>query len=166
MVNEVYPAEATDVSSVLTRVRDANPDMLIGGSYLPDSVLIMRQSKELGVNPSCSRSRSARPNPTSWRALGADAEYVLGPSMWEPQIETPGNAEFVEAYQAKFDREPDYHSAAGYSACQVLEAAVTKVGEVETSMPSATRCWPWRCRRCCPASFRSTRPASRSGIFR
>ena len=34
VLNEVYPAKATDVSSVLTRVRDANPDMLIGGSYL------------------------------------------------------------------------------------------------------------------------------------
>ena len=56
-------------------------------------------------------------------SLGADADYVLGPSMWEPQIESTGNEEFVAAYQAKFDREPDYHSAAGYAACQVLEAA-------------------------------------------
>ncbi|MCD6029209.1 MAG: branched-chain amino acid transporter substrate-binding protein, partial [Thermomicrobiales bacterium] len=49
----------------------------------------------------------------------------------EPQIESPGNAEFVAAYKAKFDREPDYHSASGYSACQVLEAAVTQVGGLE-----------------------------------
>ena len=47
------------------------------------------------------------------------------------QIETPGNEEFVAAYMAKFDREPDYHSAAGYAACQVLDAAVTEVGAIE-----------------------------------
>jgi branched-chain amino acid transport system substrate-binding protein len=131
VLNEVYPAEATDVSSVLTRVRDANPDMLIGGSYLPDSVLITRQSKELGVNPRLYTFSVGAAQPDFEESLGADADYVLGPSMWEPQIESPGNAEFVAAYQEKFDREPDYHSAAGYSACQVLEAAVTQVGGLE-----------------------------------
>jgi branched-chain amino acid transport system substrate-binding protein len=131
VVNEVYPAEATDVSSVLTKVRDANPDMLIGGSYLPDSVLITRQSKELGVNPRLYAFSVGAAQPDFAESLGADAEYVLGPSMWEPQIESPGNAEFVAAYKAKFDREPDYHSASGYSACQVLEAAVTQVGGLE-----------------------------------
>jgi branched-chain amino acid transport system substrate-binding protein len=131
VVNEVYPAEATDVSSVLTRVRDANPDMLIGGSYLPDSVLITRQAKELGVNAKLFAFSVGAAQPDFVESLGADADYVLGPSMWEPQIETPGNAEFVEAYQAKFDREPDYHSAAGYAACQVLEAAVTQVGGLD-----------------------------------
>ncbi|HEX5991580.1 MAG TPA: amino acid ABC transporter substrate-binding protein [Thermomicrobiales bacterium] len=131
VVNEVYPAEATDVSSVLTRVRDATPDMLIGGSYLPDSVLITRQSKELGVNPKLFAFSVGAAQPDFVESLGAHADYVLGPSMWEPQIETLGNAEFVAAYQAKFNREPDYHSAAGYSACQVLEAAVTQVGGLE-----------------------------------
>ncbi len=131
VVNEKYPAEATDVSSVLTRVRDANPDMVIGGSYLPDAVLIIRQSKELAVNPKLFAFSVGAAQPDFVESLGADAEYVLGPSMWEPEIESPGNAEFVAAYRAKFNRDPDYHSAAGYSACQVLERAVTTVGEID-----------------------------------
>jgi branched-chain amino acid transport system substrate-binding protein len=131
VVNEKYPAKATDVSSVLTRVREANPDMLIGGSYLPDAVLITRQSKELGVNAKLFAFSVGAAQPDFVESLGADADYVLGPSMWEPQIETPGNAEFVAAYKGKFNRDPDYHSAAGYSACQVLEAAVTQVGALE-----------------------------------
>ncbi|MGH2561587.1 MAG: amino acid ABC transporter substrate-binding protein [Thermomicrobiales bacterium] len=131
LVNELYPQEATDVSSVLTRVRDADPDMLIGGSYLPDSVLIVRQSKDLGVNSRLFAFSVGAAQPDFGETLGADAEFVLGPSMWEPDIETPGNAEFVAAYQAKFSRDPDYHSAAGYSACQVLETAVNEVGEID-----------------------------------
>jgi branched-chain amino acid transport system substrate-binding protein len=131
LVNELYPAKATDVSSVLTRVRDANPDILIGGSYLPDSVLIMRQAKELGVNAKLFAFSVGAAQPDFVESLGADAEYVLGPSMWEPGVESPGNAEFVAAYMAKFNREPDYHSAAGYSACQVLEQAVTNAGSVD-----------------------------------
>ncbi|MDQ3043885.1 MAG: amino acid ABC transporter substrate-binding protein [Chloroflexota bacterium] len=131
LINEVYPAKATDISSVLTKVRDAEPDILIGGSYLPDAVLITRQAKELGVNPQLYAFSVGAAQPDFVETLGADANYVLGPSMWEPQIESPGNAEFVAAYQQMFDRDPDYHSAAGYSACQVLEAAVTTVGEID-----------------------------------
>jgi branched-chain amino acid transport system substrate-binding protein len=131
VLNEKYPAKATDVSSVLLRVRDANPDMLIGGSYLPDSVLITRQSKELGVNPKLFAFSVGAAQPDFVQTLGPDADYVLGPSMWEPVVDTPGNAEFVAAYQAKFNREPDYHSAAGYAACQVLAAAVTAAGAID-----------------------------------
>jgi branched-chain amino acid transport system substrate-binding protein len=131
VVDEAYPQEVTDVSSVLTKVRDADPDMLIGGSYLPDSVLITRQSKELGVNPRMFAFSVGAAQPDFFEALAADSEFVLGPSMWEPGIQTPGNVEFVAAYQTLWGREPDYHSAAGYAGCQVLEAAVTAVGEID-----------------------------------
>lgn len=136
VVNEKYPAKATDVSSVLTRVRDADPDLLIGGSYLPDAVLITRQAKELGVNPRLYAFSVGAAQPDFVETLGNDADYVLGPSMWEPEIQTPGNGDFVAAYQAMFDRDPDYHSATGYAGCQVLETAITNAGSLD---PEAVR---------------------------
>lgn len=131
VVEEKYPAKATDVSSVLTKVKDANPDMLIGGSYLPDSVLITRQSHELDVNPRLYGFSVGAAQPDFFETLQADANFVLGPSMWEPQIETEGNAEFLAAYQAMWKRDPDYHAATGYAGCQILERAVTEVGEID-----------------------------------
>lgn len=131
VVEEKYPQEATDVSSVLTRVREADPDMLIGGSYLPDSILITRQSKELGVNPRMYGFSVGAAQPDFYEGLQADAEYVLGPSMWEPQIETEGNASFVAEYQAMWERDPDYHAATGYAGCQILERAVSNVGAID-----------------------------------
>ncbi len=136
VVNEKYPTKATDVSSVLTRIRDADPDLLIGGSYLPDAVLITRQAKELGVNPRLFAFSVGAAQPDFVETLGADADYVLGPSMWEPEIETPGNVAFLEAYRAMFDREPDYHAATGYAGCQILEAAVANAGSID---PEAVR---------------------------
>lgn len=131
VLEEAYPQKATDVSSVLTKVAEANPDMLIGGSYLPDSVLIMRQSKELGVNPKLFAFSVGAAQPDFVETLGADAEYVLGPSMWEPEIQTEGNKEFFDAYSAMWSREPDYHAATGYAGCQILERAVTEVGDLD-----------------------------------
>jgi len=131
LVEETYPQGATDVSSVLTKVRDADPDMLIGGSYLPDSVLIMRQAKELGVNARLFAFSVGAAQPDFVETLGADANYVLGPSMWEPEIETEGNQAFFAAYQQMWDRDPDYHAATGYAGCQILEQALTNIGEVD-----------------------------------
>jgi branched-chain amino acid transport system substrate-binding protein len=131
LLEETYPQKATDVSSVLTQIRDLNPDMLIGGSYLPDSVLIMRQAKELGVNAKLFAFSVGAAQPDFVDTLGADADYVLGPSMWEPEIETEGNADFLAAYQEMHGREPDYHAATGYAGCQILERAVTNVGDVD-----------------------------------
>ena len=51
VLQERYPTKVTDVSSLLTKVKDLNPDILVGGSYEPDSMLITRQAKELDVNP-------------------------------------------------------------------------------------------------------------------
>jgi branched-chain amino acid transport system substrate-binding protein len=131
VLEEAYPQKATDVSSVLTKIRDLGPDMLIGGSYLPDSVLIMRQAKELGLNPRLYAFSVGAAQPEFIETLAADADYVLGPSMWEPEIQTEGNQAFFEEYVAMFDREPDYHAATGYAGCQILEAAVTNVGGLD-----------------------------------
>jgi len=130
LVEETYPLRATDVSSILTRIGEAEPDMLIGGSYLPDSVLIMRQAKELGINVDLYAFSVGAAQPDFLDTLGEDANYVLGPSMWEPKIETTGNQEFLEAYRAMWDRDPDYHAATGYAGCQILEQALTNIGDV------------------------------------
>ena len=131
VLEESYPQKATDVSSVLTRIRDLNPDMLIGGSYLPDSVLIVRQAKELDLNPKLYAFSVGAAQPDFVETLGEDANWVLGPSMWEPEIETEGNADFFAAYQEMHNREPDYHAATGYAGGQILEQAVTNVGELD-----------------------------------
>jgi branched-chain amino acid transport system substrate-binding protein len=131
VLEEKYPQKATDVSSVLTKIRDANPDMLIGGSYLPDSVLIMRQSKELGINAKLYAFSVGAAQPDFYETLQADANWVLGPSMWEPEIETEGNADFVAQYQEMWGRDPDYHAATGYAGCQILERAISDQGDLD-----------------------------------
>jgi len=131
VLEEAYPQRATDVSSVLTRIRDAGPDILIGGSYLPDSVLIMRQAKELGVNAQLFAFSVGAAQPEFIETLANDANYVLGPSMWEAEVETEGNQEFFDAYMEMWGREPDYHAATGYAGCQILERAVTDAGDLD-----------------------------------
>jgi branched-chain amino acid transport system substrate-binding protein len=131
VLQERYPTKVTDVSSLLTKVKDLNPDILVGGSYEPDSMLITRQAKELDVNPRMMAFSVGAATPNYGQALGADADYVFGPSMWEPSLGTPGNKEFLDSYQKKWGREPDYHAATGFAGGQILEAAVKKANSLD-----------------------------------
>jgi branched-chain amino acid transport system substrate-binding protein len=131
VLDEKYPPTATDLSSTLTHVRDANPDVLLGGTYTPDSELIIRQSKELGVNPKLYGLTVGPGDPNFVANLGADANWVTSPSLWEEVITTPGNADFVKAYNTRYNRPIDYHAATGYSGGMVLEAAVKQAGTLD-----------------------------------
>jgi branched-chain amino acid transport system substrate-binding protein len=48
---EAYPLRTTDYSAILTRVRPANPDVLVGSTRFDDAVAVTRQMKALNVNP-------------------------------------------------------------------------------------------------------------------
>jgi branched-chain amino acid transport system substrate-binding protein len=131
VLEEQYPVRVADVSSLIQKVKAANAEVLVGGSYLPDSLLLTRQSKDLDYNAKLLAFSVGAAMPDFGENLNKDADYVFGPSMWEPELRTTGNADFVREYQAMFNREPDYHSAAGYSACQILEAAVVQLQSLD-----------------------------------
>jgi branched-chain amino acid transport system substrate-binding protein len=103
----------------------------VGGSYEPDSMLITRQAKELDLAPKMLAFSVGAATPLFGQGLGPDADYVFGPSMWEPSLTTPGNKEFLDTYQKKWGREPDYHAATGFAGGQILEAAAKKAGTLD-----------------------------------
>ncbi|MFP4179739.1 MAG: amino acid ABC transporter substrate-binding protein [Spirochaetaceae bacterium] len=55
------------------------------------------------------------------------AEGVCAPSLWEPneRIPFPGTDRFIEAFEEHASKEPTYHAASAYSACRILEEAIT-----------------------------------------
>ena len=126
--SEEFPKGAKDFTTIITKLKAKNPDILFGGTYLPDSVLIVRQMREQKYSPKMIILSVGPSLPDFQKSLGADANYVMCESFWEPAINTPGNKEFTEAYKKKFGAEPEYHSAWAYSGCQVLEKAVKEAG--------------------------------------
>ena len=128
--DETYPKGTSDFSALLTKVKQIGPDVLFANSYLPDSQGILRQCHELGVDAKMFAVAVGAAEP-EFGNLGATAEYVFGATQWAPTMPWLGNPEFIKAYQQKFNRAPDYHSAANYASMQVLEAAVKQVGSLD-----------------------------------
>jgi branched-chain amino acid transport system substrate-binding protein len=142
---EAYPKGTTDFSAILTRVRASTPDALGAATFFEDAVAITRQLKELNLNPKMYAATVGAGQPDFYRRLERTAEFVYGPSQWEPEFVTiragglipiarqyPGAREFVEAHHRVYPgADLSYQTAAGYAGCLVLTEAVKRAGSLD-----------------------------------
>ena len=128
---EEYGKASTDFSSMIIKIKAKKPDMVIGGSYLPDSTAFMRQAKENRLYAKIFAFAVGPGLPDFGQNLGLDAERVMGNTQWEPTLKLPGVKEFADKYKTRHGHEPGYHAGGGYGAGQVLEAAVKKAGSTD-----------------------------------
>jgi branched-chain amino acid transport system substrate-binding protein len=122
-----YSPGAQDFRSIIERMVSFGAEVVSMGGYYEPSIALTRQMIERGFNPAAYHFIQAADGITK-DALGANAEGIFGRSAWEASIETPTIKAFVAAYQAKFNRLPAYHSAAAYSAGQVIATAIKAAG--------------------------------------
>src|SRR6266536_3085168 len=88
--NELYPTNAQDVSALLTAIKGKNPHIILGSGHLQDSLLIVKQSKDLGVSPRA-MGFSVGPSSPEFRAnLGKAADYVFGATQWTEALKYSG----------------------------------------------------------------------------
>ncbi len=129
--DEEYGKASTDFTSTIVKIKAKKPDMIVGGSYLPDSTAFVRQAKENRLYTKIFAFAVGPGLPDFGKNLGLDAEGVMGNTQWEPTLKLPGAKEFSEKYKAKYGHEPGYHAGGGYGAGYVLEAAVKKAGSTD-----------------------------------
>ena len=137
VVSEGYDSGATDFNPFINKIVAAGPDAIIGGGHFQDGTTFAKQLYEKKVNARFIALLVAPPEPT-FSDLADAAQYIVGPSQWEPQVkysEAGAKAlnipfygttveNFTKAYTAKFNASPSYHSAGGYAAGLMLQKAL------------------------------------------
>jgi branched-chain amino acid transport system substrate-binding protein len=145
VLTEAYPRGTTDFSAILSRVRAAAADALGAATFFEDAVAITRQLKQLDINAKMFGATVGVGQPEFYRQLERAAEFVYGPSQWEPEFvmiragglipiarQYPGAQAFVEAHHRQYPgADLSYQTAAGYAGCQVLTEAVKRAGSVD-----------------------------------
>ena len=127
-----YPTSATDFSSLVLGMKQANPDIVLGCAYLPDSEGIAKEMNQQGVKPKLFAESIGPVEPEYQKSLGKVADGVITSTAWWPSLKTPGNADFIKGYKAMFGHDPDYHAADAYAGAMVLAAAVKKAGSLDS----------------------------------
>ncbi len=136
---EKYPAGATDISTLLTQVKNLNPDILGVAGYTADSLMAIRQCKELNINPKIYAFSVGVMIPSFIAELGADAEYAFEGEWWLPGMKNSDKvfgttADYVQACKDKFgeDYMPEYHVSSASAAGTLLQLAIEKADSIET----------------------------------
>ncbi len=114
---ELFPISLQDYNSMLMKIKRRKPDVLLVGSHTLVAIKMVKALKETNFSPKLVAFSYGPTVPDFVKALGKDAEYMVGASEWTPALpyKDPvfGSAkEFAELYKKRFGRRPDYVEAA------------------------------------------------------
>ena len=131
VMDEYFPAGTADFSSQIAKGQQLQPDLWIGLLYPSEAIETVRQFHSMNYMPKFFIANGVSQDDFITSA-GKDAEYALGMSLYEPSLPSEGNKEFVKTYHDKYNSDPGYYAAFGFVAGTVLEAAIKKVGSIDT----------------------------------
>jgi branched-chain amino acid transport system substrate-binding protein len=136
LTTEEVPEHTTDVSSALTKIRSMHPDLILVSAHVEEGIAAVKQSKELGVAPKGFGETVAPPTPDFVKALGKNAEGVIGSTQWTAdstgQDKVFGTAQdYAQQYEKRFGEAAEYHSAEAAAACLALVLGVEKAGSTD-----------------------------------
>ena len=136
VLDETYPQQQTNFTDLANRLAQVNADVVFGISYLEDSIALVRALKQANVKPKMLAFTVGPAQREFGDRLGADAEGVVGVVQWMRSVPLPGAQDFAYRYRKRYGANPGVHAAIGYSAGQVIEAAVRLAG---STAPEAVR---------------------------
>jgi len=132
---ELFPLSLDDYNSLLFKVKQKNPDMLLVGSHLKVALNVMKALKEVDFMPKLVAFSYGPTVPDFVKSLGKDAEYVVAAAEWAPNLPYKdaifGTArELNDNYFKRFGRNPDYVEVASIGGALVQQWSIEKLGLV------------------------------------
>ena len=131
VVEEQYAPGSTDFSSMLLKAKSANPDAVLMVPTPPDGIAIVKQMKELDVNPKLFNIIRASDSGAWSTALGKDGDFTVGAPGWGADLKFAGNADMVKAYQGAYNKPPEGVVGAAYAVVQVFADALARADALD-----------------------------------
>ena len=134
---ETYPKDIQDVSAIMTKFRDLDPDVFVGGGHYNDAVLFVNSAKEIGFEPDGMLITVGPSNPKLVDELGTDVHGVLGPTQWEATMAYEGPyfgtaADYAAYYEGLWGEPPVYQSASATASALALHLAIEAADATDT----------------------------------
>ncbi len=131
LLDQGYPPEQLDFTAIAARLAEVDADIVLGISYLEDSIAMVKAIRAAGVKPGMLAFTVGPALREFGNRLGDQAEGVVGIVQWLRSVPLPGSQDFAYRYRKRYGQNPGVHAAIGYSAGQVIEAAVRLAGTTE-----------------------------------
>ena len=121
--SESFETGETDFTDQLSRIRDADPQVIFLSAQQIESIHILKQAREVGIPADVPFIGAILSADDIESAEGA-AEGAITFAAWRSDADTPGNQEFVAKYRTRFGREPSIWAALSFAAVHILAEAI------------------------------------------
>ena len=129
VIDQEYPPDIKDFTSIVNAVKQANVDAVIGYTYPADSIMYMDKARELNVTSPMQFLLIGPSIPFFAKKYGKNLEGLVSVGHWTKDAKFTGAREFHDAYLKRWNEKPDnLDSVIAYVSVQILEEAVAKGG--------------------------------------
>jgi branched-chain amino acid transport system substrate-binding protein len=128
VVDEVYvPLGQLDFQGELARISAMQPDAVF--TFMPGGmgINLVRQYSQAGLTDRVPFLSAFTVDETNLPAQQADALGMYSGTTWTPDMDTPGNAEFVAAFEEAYGRVPAMYAMQAYDTAMLLDAAIASL---------------------------------------
>jgi len=132
-----YPNASKDLRAPLTEARSKSPDLFLNSGHFEESVAIMQQAKELGLNAKGFGFSVGPSIPDFESTLKGDANYVFGGTQWTDALKYQGDdlfktpASYQALYKQTYSYEPSYQSAESTACGIAYVKAIQAAGSLD-----------------------------------
>jgi branched-chain amino acid transport system substrate-binding protein len=134
---EKYAIGTLDHASALSQIKSQAPHWIFATGYTNDLILMRKQMADLKIEAPVV-TMIAAPAYQEWiDGTGKLSENVTSAAWWHPAVRYNGKdifgttENFVKAFRAKYNAEPDYAEASAAAAGAVLQLAIEKAGTTD-----------------------------------
>ena len=117
--------ETKDFSAIVSKLKAANPDVIIIGGLYNEAALIAKQARRSGLTAPFMGVDAIYSD--ALVKLGAEAvEGVMLTGFFHASNTNPAAQEFIKAYKEKYNEEPGTYAAYSYDAARLIIEAIEK----------------------------------------
>lgn len=126
VVDRGYTKGETSFRTHLAALSSAQPEIVFVPNYYNEMVTIARQAKELGIPGTMFVGGDGWDASNLLEGAGAELEGAHFTNHYAPDVPWPQSKKFLEAFRARYGRDPSSGNTLGYDAARLLADAMTR----------------------------------------
>ncbi|SDH22613.1 ABC transporter substrate-binding protein [Desulfosporosinus hippei] len=131
VIEEFIQDKDTDFSGQITKIKSANPDVIVFSGYYTEGALIMKKAREVGIKAVMVGGDGLQGDDLM-KIGGAAVEGSISYAGFSPEQPTPNTEKFINAFKAKYNNElPDLFAAQGYDALMIIAKAIKEANSAD-----------------------------------
>jgi branched-chain amino acid transport system substrate-binding protein len=124
---ETFATGDVDFKAQLTKIKNTNPDAVVLSALIAEAGPIMAQARQLGITVPFIGGNGLNSPKLFELAPGAASDNIWVGGPWSLDNATLENTQFIAAYKARYNNNPDQFAAQAYDAMHIAAAAMKNV---------------------------------------